>query len=79
MTKIKEVRLQKGLTQKELSEKSGVSIRTLQHYEQGSKNFDHARIDTLLNVCETLKCTLYDILENEDYKEKLKKVMNNFL
>ena len=75
MTKIKEVRTAKGLTQKELSEKSGLSIRTLQHYEQGGKNFDHARIDTLLNVCEALDCTLFDILENEEYKNKLANIM----
>ena len=66
MNKLKEVRLSKGLTQKQLAEAANINIRVLQHYEQGSKNFDHARIDTILNVCNTLECRLSDIIQSED-------------
>ena len=66
MNKLKEVRLSKGLTQKQLAEAANINVRVLQHYEQGSKNFDHARIDTILNVCNTLECRLSDIVQSED-------------
>lgn len=74
MTKIKEMRQAAGLSQSQLAEKAGLSLRTLQHYEQGSKDFDHARIDTLLRVCLVLNCKLEDILANQEYVEMLKKL-----
>ena len=36
--KIKAIRHKFGLTQKQFAEKLGVSIRTLQHWEQGDRN-----------------------------------------
>ena len=67
MRKLKEVRLAKGLTQKQLADSANINIRVLQHYEQGTKNFDHARLDTLLKICLALDCKLADIIENEEY------------
>ena len=74
--KLKELRRARGLTQAQLAEKSGIKARTLQHYEQGTKIFDHARIDTLLKVCIALNCKLEDILENDEYIELIKKLPN---
>lgn len=77
MTKrLKEMRQAAGLSQTQLAEKAGMSLRTLQHYEQGSKDFDHARIDTILRVCLVLNCKLEDIIENPEYIEMLKKLPN---
>lgn len=73
MKKLKEVRLAKGLTQKQLADAVGMNIRTLQHYEQGSKIFDHARLDTLLKICLALECKLADIIENEEYIDLIQK------
>lgn len=72
--KLKKMRQAAGLTQSQFAEKADMNIRTLQHYEQGSKDFDHARIDTILKVCLVLNCTLEDIIENTEYLEMLKKV-----
>lgn len=75
MTKrLKELRQAKGLSQSQFSEKTGINIRTLQHYEQGSKDFDHARIDTILKACLALNCGLEDIIENQECVEMLKKL-----
>lgn len=74
--KLKEVRQARGLSQSQLAEKTGINVRTLQHYEQGSKVFDHARIDTLLRVCVALDCKLEEIIENPEYVELLKKLPN---
>lgn len=72
--KLKAWRRAKGLSQSQLAEKTGINLRTIQHYEQGSKNFDHARIDTIMRVCVALDCRLDDILENPEYVELAKKV-----
>lgn len=72
--KLKEMRQSRGLSQSQLAEKTGINVRTLQHYEQGSKNFDHARIDTILRVCIALGCKLEDIIENKEYVDLLKKL-----
>lgn len=72
--KLKVLRQAKGLSQSQFSEKTGINIRTLQHYEQGSKEFDHARIDTILKACIALNCKLEDIIENQEYLEMLKKL-----
>lgn len=74
--KLKEMRQAKGLSQSQLAEKTELNVRTIQHYEQGSKNFDHARIDTLLKVCIALGCRLEDIIENPEYLELIKKLPN---
>lgn len=65
--KLKEKRMKVGLSQSQLADKAGINVRTLQHYEQGSKIFDHARIDTILKVCNALNCRFDEIIENEEY------------
>lgn len=71
--KLKEMRQAAGLSQSQLAEKTGINVRTLQHYEQGSKIFDHARIDTILKVCLALNCKLTDIVENQEYTDLIKR------
>lgn len=71
--KLKEMRQAAGLSQSQLAEKTGINVRTLQHYEQGSKVFDHARIDTILKVCLALNCKLKDIVENQEYIDLIKR------
>lgn len=72
--KLKEMRQSRGLSQSQLAEKTGINVRTIQHYEQGSKNFDHARIDTILKCCIALNCRLEDLIENEEYVELINKM-----
>lgn len=74
--KLKKLRQARGLSQSQFAEKAEMSIRTLQHYEQGSKNFDHARIDTILKACLVLNCSLEDIIENPEYIDLIKKLPN---
>lgn len=72
--KLKEIRQSKGFSQSQLAEKTGLNVRTIQHYEQGSKIFDHARIDTILKVCIALNCKLEDVIDNQEYIDLLKKL-----
>lgn len=73
MKKLKQLRMATGLSQSQLAEKAGLNVRVLQHYEQGTKNFDHARIDILLKYCIALNCKLSDLIENPEYLDLLKK------
>lgn len=72
--KLKELRQAKGLSQAKLAEMSGINLRTLQHYEQGTKNFDHARIDTIAKICIILDCKFEDVIENHEILDVLKQL-----
>lgn len=71
--KLKKMRQIKGLSQSQLAEKADMNVRVLQHYEQGSKVFDHARIDKILRVCLALDCKLEDVIEKQEYIDLLKR------
>lgn len=73
MSKLKKKRMEAGLSQSQLAEKADLNVRVLQHYEQGSKKFDHARIDKILKVCIALNCKLEDIIEDECFIELVNK------
>ena len=62
-TNLKRLRRQAGLTQRELAEKSGISLRTIQQYEQRQKNINKAQIDTLIPLSMALYCEVRDLLE----------------
>lgn len=72
--KLKQLRQAAGLSQSQFAEKAEMSVRTLQHYEQGSKDFNNARIDTILKACIVLNCKLEDIIDNQEYIALLKKL-----
>ena len=63
MSKLKEARERAGLTQKELSERSGVNIRTVQNYEQGYKDINKAQGLSLYKLAEALDVTMEDLIE----------------
>lgn len=63
-----EMRLKCGLSQSQLANKSGLSVRTLQAYEQGLRNIDEARLKTLINLSLALDCKISDIIKSEELK-----------
>ena len=63
MSKLKEVRTSQGLTQKEVSESSGVNLRILQYYEQGANDINKAQALTVYKIAQALECKVEDILE----------------
>ena len=77
MVKLKEIRQAKGLSQSQLANKAGLNVRTLQHYEQGSKIFDNARIDVILKYAIALECKIEEIIDTPEYIELLKKYQEN--
>ncbi len=55
-----------GITQRELSEKSGVNLRTIQQYERRSKDINKAAGATLRALSIALSCRIEDLLEYHD-------------
>ena len=62
-TKLQTVRKAVGLSQKELSEKSGVTLRMIQQYEQRAKDINKATASNLFALAGTLDCKAEDLLE----------------
>lgn len=63
--KLKEMRMEKGLTQEQLAEKSGVSVRTIQAYECGLRRIDGATLETICKLAIAIDCRIHDIVEDE--------------
>ena len=62
-TKLQTVRKAIGLSQKELSEKSGVTLRMIQQYEQRAKDINKATASSLFALAQVLGCKAEDLLE----------------
>ena len=52
-----------GLSQSELAERSGVSVRIIQAYEQKARSINKAQIETIVNLAQALDCDVVDLLE----------------
>jgi len=61
-SRLKWMREDKGMTQAELAEKSGVNVRSIQNYEQGFKDINGAKVVTVLQLAEALGCDVYEII-----------------
>lgn len=64
MTNLKKYRERAGITQAELSLRTGVSLRTLQDYEQGSKPINKAAAITVYRIAKALGVNVEDLLES---------------
>ncbi len=51
------------MTQKVLGEKSGVSVRMIEQYEQGKKDLNHASAETVYKLSKALGCKMEDLIE----------------
>ena len=81
---LKKLRHDKSLSQSQLSTGSGVNLKMIQKYEQGVKDINKAKLDTLLKLCNTLECDLLDIITEpelesliETYEIRLKEVRDH--
>lgn len=63
MCALKAARRRAGLTQEELSERSGVSLSALRAYERRGKDPSRAQVETVLRLAKALKCEISDILD----------------
>lgn len=62
-TNLKRIRMSYGCTQAELAERSGVSLRSIQMYEQRNKDINKASAETVYRISKVLGCTMEDLIE----------------
>lgn len=62
-TNLKRIRSSYGCTQAELAKRSGVSLRSIQMYEQRNKDINKASVESLYRISKVLGCTIEDLLE----------------
>lgn len=65
-TRLKYIRENRGISQAELSELSGVKLRSIQMYEQKVNSIDKAQAGTVYKLSRVLGCTVEDLLENPE-------------
>ena len=63
-SRLKFMREEKGMSQSELSRKSGVSLRSIQMFEQGNRDINKAQVITVLQLAEALECDVYEIIND---------------
>ena len=59
---LKRLRKYAHLSQRELADKSGIPVRTIQQYEQGQKALSRARADVVVRLCKALYCDVEVLL-----------------
>ena len=64
MTRLKELRYEHGLTQKEVANAVGVSRQTINRFESG--DFSRFSADTIRNLCSFFSVSPFDILKASD-------------
>lgn len=64
-TRFAAMRKRLGLSQRELAHRSGVSLRSIQMYEQRNKDINRAQACSVAALSRVLHCTMEDLLEVE--------------
>ena len=67
-TKLQTLRKASGYSQRELAERAGINLRTLQQYEIRAKDINKAAGGTLAALSRVLGCRMEDLLEQSIYK-----------
>lgn len=62
-SQLKKVRKIIGLTQEELSKKSGVDVGTIRSYEQGWASINNASVSRVIKLAKALGVNIEDILD----------------
>lgn len=68
---LKELREEKGFSRRELAERSGVNLRSIQDYEQGHKKISSAKSETVYRLSLSLGCSVDELLEVEFLSKKI--------
>ena len=65
-TNLKLLRKNANLTQQMLSQLSGISLRTIQQYEQRKKDINNAAAEKLTALASVLHCQMEDLMEKTE-------------
>jgi len=70
-TNLKRLREAADLSQSQLADEAGVSLRSIQMYEQRNKDVNKAQAITLAKIARVLGCEVEDLLESESASDSL--------
>ena len=62
-TRLQSIRKNYGVSQRRLAEMSGVSLRSIQLYEQRQKDINKAQLETVNSLARTLGCKIEDLID----------------
>lgn len=72
--RIRKIRIEKGMTQKEIAEKCGINDANIRKYESGRQN---PKIDTIEKIAKALDVEISELLfEKSEIIEQLKNLLN---
>ena len=63
LTNLKRIRINCGLSQKELATITSIPLRTVQQYEQKQNNINKAQANYILSLAQALNCSPKELLE----------------
>ena len=63
MSKLQEKRKAAGFSQSQLAARVGMSVRTLQYYEQGAMDINKAAVETVYRLAVVLGCAVEDLID----------------
>lgn len=63
ISNLQRIRKSRGMTQRRLSEESGVTLRMIQLYEQRQNDINKAQVEVVVRLANVLGCRVEDIIE----------------
>lgn len=72
MNNLKKIRNENKLSQSQLAELSGVSIRMIQKYETGDRDINNSSAITVIKLAKVLNVDVEDLLNEETQKRNIK-------
>jgi len=62
-SRLKQIRMNAGLSQKNLADLTDIPVKTIQQYEQRQKNINNASVDYIIRLSRALNCDIELLLE----------------
>lgn len=63
VSKLKELRVAKGLSQKQLAEQTGISLSLIQKFDRKAKNINKLAVASAIKLSDALECDVRDFVE----------------
>lgn len=67
-SKLKKMRVCRGFTQQDLSDLSGINIKSIAVYEQIPEKMNKASLESAANLADCLGCVIEDLIERDYLK-----------
>lgn len=68
MSKLRDMRKARGMTQEELAKAIGTHKTYISRLEAGDRDINNIRTDTMKRLCVALNCQPEDLIENDDFE-----------